>query len=462
MAFVLDTVPPQGEISVPYMVFAPNDNGNRDTLPIHVTTEGNDEWNLNIADRDNNSVRSWDWAGRAPAVPIVWDGRDEAGNIVVDGAYNLVLSSTDEAGNSTRRSINNIVVDARVPRIFLTASALAIAPGPNQTEALRFNILATLPDGIDFWRMELRDENNDIIRTFPSLQGGSGALPAIIPWNGADERGFIREGRFTPTLTARYTKGDLVIVSAPPILVDISGPILGFHSEPEYFSPDNDGVNDELFIFLSARDASPIAGWSLEIRETEGTRQLFYRIEGRGSPAERLIWDGRSNRGELVQSATDYEYTFAASDVLGNASAIRGIISTDVLVIRDGDMLRIQIPSIVFRANHADFIGIPQERLDNNIRVLRRVAEILNRFRDYRITVEGHANPVLGTAREENEVLMPLSLARAQFVIEQLAGLGVSRARLSPIGRGGSINVASPQDQDNSWKNRRVEFLLIR
>ena len=254
----------------------------------------------------------------------------------------------------------------------------------------------------------------------------------------------------------------MVSVSATPVTVDISGPILGMRHAPEYFSPDNDGVDDELFIYLSARDASPIADWSLEIRETQGTRQLFYRTSGRGVPPDRIIWDGRSNRGELVQGATDYDYTYNASDSLGNSSTSTGRITTDVLVIRDGDVLRIQIPSITFRANFADFIGIPQERLENNIRVLRRVAEILNRFRDYRITVEGHANPVLFTQKEETETLMPLSLDRARFTIEQLAGYGVSRSRLSPIGKGGSANVANPRDQDNNWKNRRVEFILVK
>ena len=462
LSFVLDTIPPEGNLSVPFTIFAPNGNGNRDTLPIQVMTDGNDEWNLTVTDSNNTPVRTWNWTGRTPMVPIIWDARDEAGNIVEDGNYNITLDSTDEAGNSTQRVINNIVVDARIPQIFLTASSQAIAPRPNPSEAMRFNVLATIPDGIDFWRLELRDENNTVIRTFPSAQGGSGTLPQVIPWDGANESGVVVEGLFTPTLTVHYTKGDIVTTSAAAVLVDISGPVLGFRHYPEYFSPDNDGVNDELFIFLTAIDASPIADWSLEIRETEGTRQLFWRIEGRGTPAERIIWDGRSNWGELVQGATDYQFIYTATDALGNSSTITGIISTDVLVIRDGDILRIQIPSIVFRANHADFIGIPQDRLENNIRVLRRVAEILNRFRDYRITVEGHANPVLGTAREENEVLMPLSFARSQFVIDHLAGLGVSRARLSPIGRGGGMNIADPRDQDNSWKNRRVEFLLIR
>jgi len=462
MAFILDTVAPEAALSVPFTIFAPNGNGNRDTLPLQVTTEGNDEWNAVITNSNNELVRYWNWTGRAPAVPLSWDGKDQAGNNVPDGTYTFTLSSTDEAGNSTRRSINGIAVDARVPKIFLTASSMAVAPKPNQTEAVRFNIMATPQDGIDSWKLELRDENNTVLKTFPSQAGGTGSLPGSISWNGADERGIIREGKFTPALTVNYTKGDKTTVTAPPVLVDISGPILGFHSEPEYFSPDNDGVDDELFMYLSARDASPIASWSLEIRETQGTRQLFYQIGGRGSPSDRIIWDGRSNKGELVQAATDYEYTYRASDTLGNSSSITGKITTDVLVIRDGDMLRIQIPSITFRANYPDFIGIPQERLDNNIRVLKRVAEILNKFRDYKITVEGHANPVLGTAKEETEELMPLSYARAQFVIDQLGSYGVSRSRLSPTGRGGTVNVANPKDQDNNWKNRRVEFLLIK
>jgi outer membrane protein OmpA-like peptidoglycan-associated protein len=46
------------------------------------------------------------------------------------------------------------------------------------------------------------------------------------------------------------------------------------------------------------------------------------------------------------------------------------------------------------------------------------------------------------------------------MVVDQLVGYGVARSRLSSIGRGGTRTVANPRDQDNSWKNRRVEFIL--
>jgi outer membrane protein OmpA-like peptidoglycan-associated protein len=213
---------------------------------------------------------------------------------------------------------------------------------------------------------------------------------------------------------------------------------------------------------LGAQDASPIANWTLEIREPQPPYLLFYRLEGRGSPAERTIWDGRSNRGELVQAATDYPVSFTAVDALGNSSTINAAIGVDVLVIRDGDRLRIQVPSIIFRENASDFNSLAGATVDNNLRVLRRIAEILNKFRDYKVQVEGHANPVLRTQAEESGELQPLSEARARAVVNMLAEFGVVRNRLSAIGMGGTRPVVKYEDHDNWWKNRRVEFILIK
>ncbi|MCL2832910.1 MAG: OmpA family protein [Treponema sp.] len=460
LPFILDTEAPSGDTSVPFKIFAPNGNGRRDFLPISVNTDGNDEWNAVITDNGNNIVRSWNWIDQPPEKTLIWDGKDQAGNIVTDGVYSFSLSSTDDAGNSFRRTISSITVDGRIPRAFLTASALAIAPKPNQpSQAMNFNIIISPQEGINSWKLELKDETGSVFKTFA---GVNSAPPANIGWNGNDDRGIIREGWYTPSLYIDYEKGDEVYVTAPEINVDVSGPVLNFSYRPQYFSPDNDGVDDEMFITLSAVDASPIAFWNLEFRETEGTKQIFYRWEGRGSPTDRIVWNGRSSWGELVQGATDYSYTFSATDSLGNSSTVDGIFSTDVLVIRDGDLLKIQVPSITFRANYADFIGLPADRIETNNRVLRRVAEILNRFRDYRVTVEGHANPILGTAREETEELQPLSYARAAAVVDILSGYGVNRSRMSYVGRGGQFTVANAQDQNNNWKNRRVEFILIK
>jgi len=174
-----------------------------------------------------------------------------------------------------------------------------------------------------------------------------------------------------------------------------------------------------------------------------------------------------------VQSAMDYPVTVSVTSIHGDTVFFESAVRIDVLVRREeGGILRVIVPSIIFGPNRGDFSGITPEVMENNDRVLRRIAEILNRFEEYEILVEGHANPTTppGTAmRAEEETgsprilgLQPLSEERAGTVLEYLVGLGVDRGRLSAAGRGGTRTIVEFENRDYWWQNRRVEFILIR
>lgn len=248
----------------------------------------------------------------------------------------------------------------------------------------------------------------------------------------------------------------------PPPPQDVEGPVLSFESPVKYFSPDGDGENDIYAATLGAKDDSPIRGWTIDIREPAPPYVLFGHFEGEGDPPAQIEWDGKNDNGELVQSASDYLFTFTVTDVHGNSSSLEGTIETDILVIRDGDVLRAQVPSIVFAAEKGTFEGLPEDVLANNERILRRIAQVLNKFIAYKVTVEGHANPVLRTAQEETAELRPLSELRAKAVVEELVRYGVTRERLNAAGMGGSRPVVPYEERDGWWKNRRVEFILIK
>jgi len=438
----------------------PGQGGNSAVI---ITPRGSSEekWESGIYDSAGARVRTFENQSGNPRA-LTWDGRNDSGQIAPDGVYSFRINTTDRALNSASAELTNIILDSREAGAFLTSSVNAIRPAPNQSASLvNFAIRLLLTDGIDNWKLELKDETGTVQRSFT----GRSQVPAVQGWNGLTEQGLIREGLYTPELTVNYTRGDVVTARATNVLVDVTGPVLGIVTTPEYFSPDNDGENDELFIFLTAQDASPIANWVLEIRAPEPPYPVFRRIEGRGTPANRIVWDGRSDRGELVQSAMYYPYTYSATDALGNSSSMEGRIGVDVLVIRDGDRLKIQIPSIVFRANAADFEGLSREVVDNNMRIIRRLAQILNQFRDYRVQVEGHANPTSppGPARDREETaLKNISEARARAIVDMLVRNGVARNRLTASGAGSSNTIVPYEDRDNWWKNRRVEFYLIR
>ena len=63
---------------------------------------------------------------------------------------------------------------------------------------------------------------------------------------------------------------------------------------------------------------------------------------------------------------------------------------------------------------------------------------------------------------EESKELIPLSMGRAELVKSMLVQNGVDVRRLSVEGLGSKEPVVSFLDVENRWKNRRVEFILIK
>jgi outer membrane protein OmpA-like peptidoglycan-associated protein len=253
---------------------------------------------------------------------------------------------------------------------------------------------------------------------------------------------------------------------------------------PELFSPSPDIADDPLTINIAVNHPVPIKEWQIVInryiarqaeqnaesqpaprqRQSNQRSRNFYDHSGKGTPPEAWQWNGKRASGEMVQSATDYTFTLTVTDVFENAATYNGIISVDVLVRREGDQLRMIVPSIVFPPNAADLALVTSEDdRRSNTRVLRLIANALNKYPDYAITVEGHANPTTApnSAARKAEDAEPLSGQRAQAVIDYLvANNGIAAARLKAVGMGGTKTVAPYNDAEENWKNRRVEFIL--
>jgi len=263
--------------------------------------------------------------------------------------------------------------------------------------------------------------------------------------------------------TCKRTPAAAAYEFTPP---EYRAPELTVSLSPRFFSPDGDRVDDELFISVNCKDELPIEEWKLTIMDGEQPNQIFFERYGKGNPPEQIVWDGRGSGGKLVQSATDYPFTLTVKNIHGLSSNRQGLIGVDLLVISEGNQLKIQVPHIVFSSYNAGFTGLNEETLGTNDNILRRVAQALNKFDTYRVTVEGHANPTEATEaarRMEQELeLRPLSEQRAKYVADYLVKLGVDRSRLTAVGIGGARPVAKYDDPGNWWQNRRVEFILYK
>jgi hypothetical protein len=124
-----------------------------------------------------------------------------------------------------------------------------------------------------------------------------------------------------------------------------------------------------------------------------------------------------------------------------------------------------EIPDFIFRANEADFAGRdtdPERGLDArtikaNLLALDALAAFLAANGAYRVQLEGFANPVLGTDQEETGRLVPISLARAAFVRDELLRRGVGEDRVTVNGSGGR-----GADPGNPEGNRRVRVRIYK
>lgn len=475
--FELDTIPPKLSAEVPWLYFSPDGDGNQDELPIKIIESTSEKlWIADIRDSKGKSVKKYSWKGVKDS--LTWDGRDESGNPAKNGKYNLMIYSTDDGGNSFNSEIQNIVLDNRETKVYLTSEYEGISPNNDSILDMQiFNIRTSVKEDLLSWNFDVRKEDGTSV--YSLSEKDSNLLPETIKWNGADKGGKVLEGTFTGTLNVVYKKGNRVSAVSSPFICTATAPQLKVQTAPQYFSPDNDGIDDDLFIKLTGTSKAKIKNWSFVIKDPKG--KDFWKTSGKSQITERMVWDGLSNiqktakgKADRVQSAMDYPYEFTVTDNLGMTSVCKGIIPVDVLVIREGNILKMAVPSIIFESDAANFQTankkLSDSQVSKNIEILNRIADILKKFPDYTVTIQGHANRVSDNLDEETvdnlevwgRALGPLSKERADSIKQYLVKKGVSSSNITTEGLGGTKPVVNPKDGDNNWKNRRVEFILVK
>nr|MCR5046263.1 OmpA family protein [Treponema sp.] len=471
----IDTKDPSVKITLSDKVFSPDGDSRKESLKAAAADSTvEDEWIASVINAKGETVKAFEWEGKVPA-NFEWDGSDDTGNKAPDGNYSLQVQAVDKAGNEFKQKFDGITMDSRPVNAYVTAALPGISPDSKTglTEQ-KFALRLSLNEGIDSWSFEIVDAKGNSVYAFDNA---AKTIPQAFVWNGKDKEQKNLEGTFVGRLKIEYTKGNLVDVKTSAFICSVTPPALTVSVAPEFFSPDNDGTDDDCFISLrgSAANGAKLVSWSFDINNPLGSGKAgaFWKTSGTDKITPQIVWDGLSNtsvekngKAERVQSAMDYPYVFTVTDNLGLTSVKTGVIPVDILVIPEGDVLKMAVPSIIFRSNHADFktaeeaagSQVTRAQAANNVRVLKRVAEVLKKFPDYTVTVVGHANKT--GAAGEDETLLKLSNLRAAFVKDRLVEYGIKADRLSSEGKGGSQPVAEFSDTANWWKNRRVEFIL--
>ncbi|MBN2351746.1 MAG: OmpA family protein [Spirochaetales bacterium] len=462
---IVKNAPPTAGLSVPNLVFSPNGTGGaRTDLQVNITGSKEDLWTLSVIDDKGAAVYKKEWKDSSPA-SFAWDGAADAGTQAPDGVYSVTLASADKAGNKASYRVDNIIIDTKQASAFVTAGADGLTPnGDPKFANITLTLKVTYRQGVKSWYFAVLNDQDQPQRTLKGL--ADTPIPETFAWNGRDENGDMApDGAYTGRLMIEYDRGTKLEAESKPFVLNAGGPKVDLTLNPVPFSPDNDGMEDEENITTKVSGLSPIASWKMEITDPTGIH--FTSFSGIGTPKETIMWDGKSDKGELVEAASDYKLDFTITDTLGNKASLTKTIMVDVLVIRDGDKLRIRIPSITFKAYTDNYVDVPTDAAEKNQWVIGRLAVIFKKYSTYNIQIEGHAvseywaDPARAK-KEQEEELLPLSKKRAEAIKTALIGQGIEASRISTVGVGGARPIVPFSDLVNRWKDRRVEFILIK
>ncbi len=288
--------------------FSPDANGIKDTVTFKINAtsrQGITEWKMNILDRENNLIKSFNDRKQGLALPmeILWDGMSEVGSVVENGIYSTVLSVQYDTGDNPISKPKDIKLDTESPAIEVYAPDLYVSPnndGSKETITIYQRIQG---EADDTYSAGIRSHTGNIVKKFE----WQGTPPSEIVWDGRDEKGNpLSEGFYTYTITGQDSAGNSSENKISDIILITSYEEVSVAANQKGISPNGDGFLDRVEFIPSISSNKDLMEWHLDLFNSQGKEVRV--IKGSGTPKSTILWDGKDENKEVVP---DGIYTYA-------------------------------------------------------------------------------------------------------------------------------------------------------
>ena len=301
----LDTTVPV-TVSSDTKIFSPNGDGEWDDVTINYSIAEYTVVDLTVV-KVLQGTQSYPVARRltvhqphvgGPAA-IVWDGRDDAGAVVSDGLYRVMVAAVDSCNNEVTETIE-IEVDTTPPTVGISS------PQPNDSLGVIVEVTGTVSDA-NFAYYNLTAEQGET--KHPLASGNNPVSDRVIgAWN---THGLT--GQWTLKLAAVDKVGNTSEASIDADLEDKQTLIKNLTALLVLFSPNNDGKRERTEIQYELEDTCDV---TIEIRNGSAVKKT-YTAQSVSAGQYVYQWNGSSDvPGEPVVS--DGVYTTILTAVLSS------------------------------------------------------------------------------------------------------------------------------------------------
>ena len=446
----LDTTAPVVDFKISNPVFSPNGNGNRDTTEISMKSNKTVKWKGEITDSQGGSVG--DMTSEDTTSLIVWDGTDKEGKELPDGDYYLETYFEDLAGNPYVPEKKKITIDRADKK-----AALVNIPGAEMIEKNIEGLAAFKVEsdssGLEMWSFKVSDENGNIIYE----ESGSDSFPEMIVVPGSRDDAV--EGNYNISFTTVYENGSSD-EHFFKYFYDLTPPEADLVITATPFAVNGEVLDGEVHFEADVKDDSGIYKWILTLKDEAGEEDS---MEGREPSDNSIVLYGEDYSASEVESGSSYDASLKLVDMNGNSTVVDGSFTIDIIAELVNGRYYLDVPDVIFSAYKYGLYSRGRSTGDRNMKTIRKVAELSQKYPDYTIVLEGHALNVFHSSKsskeaKEEKVLVPLTQKRAESVKKALINEGIPADRIRVEYFGGKKPAASTKDKSVWWKNRRVVF----
>jgi flagellar hook assembly protein FlgD len=265
---------------------------------------------------------------------ISWDGLDENGNPASDGAYTAAMWILAGSNQRTDLEIDDFVVDTQAPAVSVTDPDPSIF-SPNDDDSLdELTIVQSNGSVEDLWTGSFTDQSGRAVKTYSWTNDS----PDTIVWDGTDDGGtLLDDGTYSYSLVSTDRAGNAFSYSISNIELNTVGTPLTIEMDNEYFSPNNDGVQDSVEISLDQDVDEDIVSWKVAVNDSSGVTVRTFGDTG--DPPEQIVFDGMNDAGSAAAQG-EYRIIYSLKYRNGNnpgASAQVVIDTTPPVISADID-----------------------------------------------------------------------------------------------------------------------------
>ena len=310
--FITDTVPPKisgATISTP--IISPNGDGRLDTTTLKVAVTGHLSfgWQVQpiVAGVARAVLRSGSLASKN--VTFTWDGRTNAGGVVPDGLYRILVWTADASNN--RAAVAKVVtVDRRAAALGLAAAPISISPnGDGQSDRTQLRMTADAPVT---GSAGIVGPTGAGLRRWNFTNATSGSWT----WDGRDSAGrTVGDGRYTFRVWGLDGAGNF---STRDLSVSVDRTIRSLSWSPGSFVP---------AAGQKARVSFVLSRWASVTISIYGGPFLrdIWKARPLGPGTYSWTWNGRTATGALLKPGT-YRAIVTATNRLGSSTMNRPIV----------------------------------------------------------------------------------------------------------------------------------------